>query len=257
MASIDYLAQRRQLVDWLSDYLSCSKRNGFVIGLSGGVDSLTLALLGNEATGRSGGKLLAIISRMDSTYDYVDNVYAKQVAEMFAFQSVFLDLTEPFDALKRVLPAACHSAAYTNLKARLRTAVLYYYANNQNLIMLGTVNRGEFMIGYFPKNASAGDILPMAHLSKREIRGIAETYGVPDHMRIRKASGCIFAKTAEEEWGFTEDELDQMCDHVVAGCQGTPDGIAEGKWSDFCDRHAASRHKRVFYPLRDGSGSGT
>jgi NAD+ synthase len=246
---MDYLSQRRQLVDWLYDYLSLSKKEGFVIGLSGGIDSLTLALMGNEAAHRCGGKCHTIISKMDSTYDYVDNSYAKQAVQMFGFPSEFLDLSEPFDALRRVLPSMSHSAAYTNLKARLRTAVLYYYANNQNLMMLGTVNRGEFMIGYFPKNASAGDILPMAHLSKREIRGIAETYGVPDDMRNRKASGCIFADTAEEEWGFTEEELDRMCDHIVAGHRQRPDGISDTKWVRFYEQYLASRHKRVFYPL--------
>ena len=254
MGSTNYLAQRKQLVDWLHNYLSFSKKEGFLIGLSGGIDSLTLALLGNEAAHRSNRKLLAIISRMDSIYDYVDNGYANKVIQMFAFTSVFLDLSEPFDSLKRVLPPITFSAAYTNLKARLRTAVLYYYANNQNLLILGTVNRGEFMIGYFPKNASAGDILPIAHLSKKEVRGIAETYGVPEDMRIRKASGCIFAETAEEEWGFTEEELDRMCDYIIAGRQQPPDGIVEAKWRNFCSRHAASRHKRTFYPLFKNHG---
>jgi len=244
---MEYHAQREHVVSWLHEYLCCSKKSGFVLGLSGGIDSLTLALMGNEAASRSGGTLLAIITKMDYTYDYVDNSYAQKAVKMFGLSNVFIDLSEAFDALRRSLPSPFHPAAFTNLKARLRSSVLYYYANNQNLLVLGTVNRGEFMIGYFPKNASAGDILAMAHLSKRDIRGIAETYGVPEDMRERKASGCIFAETAEEEWGFTEAELDQMCDHVIA--RQPPDGIAEAKWKRFIEMHAASGHKRAFYPL--------
>lgn len=252
----DYVELRKELVDWLYDYLSFNKKEGFVIGLSGGIDSLTLALLAHEATRRLKGKFLAIISKMDSAYDYVDNSYAQKAVQIFGFPSEFLDLSVPFNALSSVLPEESDSVAFTNLKARLRTAVLYYYANNQNLLVLGTVNRGEFMIGYFPKNSSAGDILPMARLSKQDIRGIAETYGVPDEMRYRKASGCIFAKTAEEEWGFTEEELDRMCDHVIAGGDQSPEGIEQAKWIDFNKRHKASNHKRIFYPIYNGKREG-
>ena len=106
------------------------------------------------------------------------------------------------------------------------------------------------MIGYFPKNASAGDLLPMAKLSKKAIRGIAGTYGVAKKDRNRKASGCNFAPTAEEEWGFTEDDLDKMCD-AMSGDQHAMDTLPKAKRLEFAKRNTASQHKRAFYPIFD------
>src|ERR1035437_1793393 len=134
MTKPDCLLLRRRLVDWLSSYLEGAGKSGYVIGLSGGIDSLTLSLLGNEVAQRTNKRFLAIISKIDPTYDYTDNEYATRVVDMYGLPHEFLDLTEPYAALKNVLPASSRPVTYTNLKARLRTAVFYYYANNHDLL---------------------------------------------------------------------------------------------------------------------------
>jgi NAD+ synthase len=245
----DIMRLRRRVVAWLSDYLRTSGKAGFVIGLSGGIDSLTLALLAQEAASTCDASLLALVLRLDEDVDYADNDLALRLAGSHGLPYEVLDLTGAYHSYKQSLFAAADPVAYTNLKARLRSSTLYYYANCRNLLVLGTVNRGEFMIGYFPKNASAGDIMPMADLSKHNIRDIAGTYNVTDEIRLRKASGCVHGEIAEEEWGFTEDELDVMCDDTMHPPDEGHHPVPSGVRSRFSRLLRSSKHKREFYPM--------
>lgn len=245
----DIMRLRRRIVAWLSDYLRTSGKAGFVLGLSGGIDSLTLALLAQEAASMCDASLLALVLRLDEDVDCADNNLALRLAGTHGLTHEVIDLTRTYHSFKQTLFAAADPVAYTNLKARLRSSVLYYYANCRNLLVLGTVNRGEFMIGYFPKNASAGDIMPMADLSKRNIRDIAGTYNVPDEIRFRKASGCVHEGIAEEEWGFTEDELDVMCDETMHPPDQGHHPVPPDVRSRFSRLLRSSKHKREFYPV--------
>lgn len=244
-------ALSNELVIWLSDYLHKSGKSGFVLGMSGGLDSSVLALVAREAVARTGQRLLALILPIDD--DYYDESTATQVCEQFDIDYQVIDLKPVCEIWRDILPEtkAC-PVVYTNLKARTRETALYHRANSDNLLVLGTVNKGELMIGYFPKNASAGDVLPLADLLKSEIRELGRHYGMPEHVVTAKASGCIWARTAEEEWGFTENDLDQM---IVALHHGGPDavqrlpGIAQNKAEHFVQLHAESAHKRAFYPI--------
>jgi NAD+ synthase len=244
----DVIRLRQGVVAWLADYLRSNGKAGFVIGLSGGIDSLTLALMAKESALTSDSSLFALIARLDDDLDYADNDLARRMAQHYGISYEMLDLTAVYRSFKGAMFPSHDPGVYTNLKARIRTTALYYYANCRNLLVLGTVNRGEFMIGYFPKNASAGDILPMADLAKRDIRAIAETYGVPDNVRLLKASGCVHDGTAEEEWGFTEDELDVMCDQLDANFSQQIDTISHAARGAFLSLFKASDHKRRFYP---------
>lgn len=238
------------MVDWLAKYLVQTGKSGFVVGLSGGIDSATLALLGQEAARKTGGKILALLLPISSRGpDYYDTVYAKEIVKLYKIPHKVLGLGKSYSLLTSILqPKTDKAVIYTNLKSRLRTAVLYFYSNVLDYSVLGTVNKGELTIGYFPKNASAGDILPIAGLLKKEIRGIARTYGLPEAIVQRKASGCIWADTAEEEWGFSEDQLDAMIETVEA--KRPLKTIVE---TDIANRFRKLRldsaHKRVFYPI--------
>jgi len=85
-------------------------------------------------------------------------------------------------------------------------------------------------------------------LLKKEIRGIAKTYGLPEEIVNRKASGCIWADTAEEEWGFTEDQLDAMIEASEAK-RPLRKIVGADIASRFRKLRADSVHKRVFYPI--------
>lgn len=243
------------IITWLSDYLESSGKAGYVLGMSGGVDSSVLTLLARDAVRMRDKKLLALILPIDN--DYYDQKVATDICNEYDVESLLINLKETYEAWKPLLLEATNLVVYTNLKARLREGTIYYYANEMDLLVLGTVNKPEFTIGYFPKNASAGDLLPQADLLKMEIRAIGESYGLPDEVVNAKASGCIWAATAEEEWGIDEDELDELVIALEGGEEAvlTYVGISDEKKRRFLEMHRESAHKREYYPmfLRDGN----
>jgi NAD+ synthase len=242
-----------KIVKWLREYLIKSGKNGFVVGLSGGVDSSVIALLAREAVDEINKHLLCLLLPIRNAYvDYYDEKLAKEVVEKFSLPYKIIDLTPIYNLLISNLDKARNQECYSNLKARLRMSVIYYYANMLGYLVLGTINKGEFYIGYFPKNASAGDILPIADLLKREVRIIAKAYGLPEYIVQKKASGCVWANTAEEEWGFSEDELDTMIEiydkYKEEGLRNLST-IEHHKIEIFLNKMKESYHKREFYPI--------
>lgn len=186
----------------------------------------------------------------NSSKDYYDKESALWVVKQFDVESKDVDITLLFNAHKNLLPKTEKTVVYANLKGRLRTATIYYYANSLNYIVLGTVNKGELSIGHFPKNASAGDILPIGDLLKREIKEIGRTYNLPEDLVSRKASGCIWAETAEEEWGFTEETLDAMIETFEnEGEKRLLEIFDETEAMNFLEKYNESAHKRKYYPV--------
>ncbi len=244
----------KQIVEWLYEHLVKNELNGYVLGMSGGIDSSVMALLGSESAARKSRDFLGLILPIfENDIDYYDSEAALVVAEMFDLNVEVIDLTQPYKALKEALPSGQNKpVVYTNIKARLRSTVIYSFSNARDYMVLGTVNKGELAIGYFPKNASAGDILPIADLYKWEIREIGRTYGIPENIVRKKASGCIWADTAEAEWGFTELELDTMLE--IFGKRGkeallSSPAVESAKAKLFLQKNRESEHKRRFYPV--------
>ena len=82
-----------------------------------------------------------------------------------------------------------------NLRAIIRSNIIYYYANLKNLLVLGTSDKSEYLIGYFTKfGDGSADILPIVELYKTQLREFAKFIGVPNNI-ITKRSTPIFNRT--------------------------------------------------------------
>lgn len=244
------LKLRQSIVSWLTNFLVKSNKEGYVLGMSGGIDSAVTALLSKEAVDKINKKVLVFILPIDN--DCYDEESAISVCEQFGIKYKLLNITTTYNILKTELNDTTNKPVlYTNLKARLRECVIYFYANNLNYLVLGTINKGEYTLGYFPKNSVAGDLLPLADLLKKEIRAIGKSYDLKDEIVNRKASGCTLEQTAEEEWGFTEDELDIMLSNFDGSDESLKNlkEISPEKIQRFLKSHRATFHKRKFYPI--------
>lgn len=244
------LELKNNLINWLKDYLVNSQKEGYVLGLSGGIDSAVTALLAKDAVDKIGKNLLTLLLPINN--DYYDEKTAISICNQYNLKYKIVNMTSAYNVLKTTLNNSVDKpVVYTNLKARLRECTIYFHANNLNYLVLGTINKGEYTIGYFPKNATAGDILPLADLLKNELREIGKSYGLRDEIVTRKASGCVLAKTAEEEWGFTEDELDTMVSHFDGSDESLKSlkEIIPEKKERFLNAYRTSLHKRRFYPI--------
>ena len=187
---------------------------GFVVGLSGGIDSAVVARLCQLARP---GNVLGVI--MPCYSDPRDEADARLVADAFGIPAVRVDLAPTYDALVAdtraaldALPSKCRVAGASiwtssavplaNVKPRLRMTTLYFIANSLNYLVAGTGNRSELTIGYFTKHGDGGvDVLPIGHLLKSQVRALARSSECPSRSSTsRRAPDCGWARPTRPRW---------------------------------------------------------
>lgn len=246
-------ADRTQtIVQWLRDRAHDAGAHGFVLGLSGGIDSAVVARLCQLATpNRVLGVILPCYSHAQDEAD------ALLLARTFGIPTARVDLSPVFDALTGELHAAVKGLPQSvhvtdikqqlpeaNIKPRLRMTSLYFVANSLNYLVAGTGNRSELTLGYFTKYGDGGsDVLPIGHLVKSEVRALARELGVPAPI-IDKApsAGLWIGQTDEAEMGFSYDVLET---YLNEGASAVPPEVAARIES----LHRASGHKRRTPPI--------
>jgi len=99
-----------------------------------------------------------------------------------------------------------------NLRARVRTNMLYYYANIKNYLVLGSSDKSEYLIGYFTKfGDGASDLTPISSLYKLQVREIAKYLEIPENIISKKSSPHLWKNhEAEEELGIQYEEVDSI-----------------------------------------------
>jgi len=190
---------------------------GVVIGLSGGVDSAVVATLCARALGK--GKVKVLIMPESDTASAGNINDAKKVANLLGVDFQVIDFNSVYREFKKILPIFKESALIPNgnLKARIRMCMLYYFANRNNLLVAGTGNRSEIVMGYFTRYGDGGvDFLPIGKLYKNEVKKLAGKLGVPKEIIERKPSPCLWVgQTAEGELGMDYGKLDIILKGVV------------------------------------------
>lgn len=240
--------------DWLDNYVENSGSRGFVIGVSGGIDSAVTSTLG----ARTGRPLLCVempihqganqVSRARRHIEFLKRTFPNA-------GSVEVPLTTVFDSLIGVLPPAgdkgARDMAMVNSRARLRMTTLYYFAAQHNYLVLGTGNKVEdFGIGFFTKYGDGGvDLSPIADLNKTEVYALGGELGVDDDiLRAPPTDGLWHDnRTDEDQIGASYPELEWAMEF-------------NGDESDLSDRqrevlaiyhrlHRANRHKMEPIPV--------
>lgn len=157
-----------EICEWIKAKIGQAKAKGAVFGMSGGLDSSVVACLAKKAAGENA---LGLILPCHSSRQ--DQEYVYKLASKRGIKTICISLDSIYDKLLEILPPGS-DLARGNLKPRLRMAVLYYFANMLNSLVVGTGNKSEIAIGYFTKYGDGGvDILPLGGLSKTEVRELA------------------------------------------------------------------------------------
>jgi NAD+ synthase len=245
------------IVEWLRQQLTQSGAGGFVVGLSGGVDSAVVARLCQAAAPAN---VVGVIMPCHSERD--DDEAARLVASTFHIPTVRVDLAPAYDvliedlhgavaAIPKAQLEATHSgddlrarAAGANVKPRLRMTTLYFLANTLNYLVAGTGNRSELAIGYFTKYGDGGaDVLPIGGLLKSEVQAAARQLGVPPAIVDKPPSAGLWAgQTDEAEMGFSYDSLEK---HLTKG----PEAVAPALAMRIERLIRRSEHKRTLPPV--------
>lgn len=183
-------------------------KRGLVLGLSGGVDSAVTAALSVRAVGR--GRVLALIMPEAEGSPPVDARDALEYAGSLGIRHLVIDFTPIHKCFLESVPRTGDRLAEGNVKARLRMALLYYFANAEGRMVVGSGDRSELALGYFTKYGDGGvDILPIGALYKSQVRSLGKCLGVPEAILRKKSSPCLWAgQEAEGELGLEYGEVD-------------------------------------------------
>ena len=204
----DDIAER--IKKFIRDYVEKVGAEGVVLGISGGVDSSTAAAISALALG--GEKVLGLIMPEEETYNPKDIEDAKKVAEKFGFKTETMDISNVLKAFYDAIPAFSKEDKISkgNIKARTRMICIYYYANAQKRIVIGSSDKSETMMGYFTKWGDvAADISPLMDLYKTQVRKLALHIGVPKEIALKPSTPALWpSHLAEEELGIKYEVLD-------------------------------------------------
>lgn len=204
-----------RIVGWLRDYVAGCGAGGFVVGLSGGVDSATATALAVRAVGPE--NVLGVLMPCHSQPD--DARLAHLVADTVGIPTTTVDLSATYDTLVGALPPSDNPLAAANVKPRLRMMTLYYLAQSHDRLVLGSGNKTELAVGYFTKFGDGGvDLLPLGDLYKTQVWELAAELGVPQEVIDRPPSPGLWpGHTDEGEMGITYRELDRVLQAIGAG----------------------------------------
>ncbi len=200
----------KRITRFIRAYVEKAGVNGIVIGLSGGVDSNSIAALSSRAIG--GEKVLGLLMPEQETFNQQDIDDAMIVARKFGLETQVCDITHALDGFYKTIPIfeAANNLCKGNIKARTRMIVLYYYANKLNRIVCGSSDKSETMMGYFTKWGDvAADISPIMDLYKTQVRKLAKHIGVPRELAMKASTPALWPKQlAETELGMKYETLD-------------------------------------------------
>lgn len=228
----------KRIILWLRKQVKAAHIRGIVLGLSGGLDSCVVAVLGKKALGAK--NVLALLLPCHSNKQ--DAADARLVARKFGIRTKTVDLSKAYDALIQVLPAA-DRMTLANIRPRLRMITLYYFARKMNYLVCGTSNKSEVVAGYFTKfGDGASDILPIGSLLKTRVRELAVELGIPQGI-IDKAPTAGFwpGQTDEGEMGISYPELDEIISRIE---KKKPQRLSKAKVDKVKKLIRCSEHKR-------------
>ena len=241
------MTTKDKIVNWLKHYIQDSGMQGFVVGISGGIDSAVTSTLCAE----TGFPVLAVSMpiHQDPTLHNRSQVQKDWLSQKYTNVSVKnVDLSQIYDAFKRAVVSS--ELGYANSKARLRMTALYGLAASERLLVAGTGNKVEdFGVGFFTKYGDGGvDLSPIADLTKTEVYELAKELGIPQEIQEaaptdglwddgRKDEDQLGATYAELEWAMSYNGSDPL----------TP--RQKEVLSVYKKHHEANKHKMLPIPV--------
>lgn len=212
------------IVKWLKDYATNAGIKGYVIGVSGGIDSAVTSTL----CAMTGLEVLCVEMPIHQHKDHVTRAQEHITSLKSKFDNVRdvrSDLTPVFDTFINAMPSTEDSALVDltrgNTRARLRMTTLYYHGGVNGLLVAGTGNKVEdFGVGFYTKYGDGGvDLSPIADLMKSEVYKIGKHINVPASiMKAAPSDGLYGAeRTDEEQIGASYDELEHIMHQIEAG----------------------------------------
>jgi len=245
---IDAAQEIRRRVDFLKDYLAATGAKGFVLGISGGIDSTLagrLAQLAVQEVREASGEARFISVRLPHGVQQDADDAAAAMDFIAADDQFEVNIAKPVAALDEAIADAGHPRISDfnrgNAKARTRMIVQYAIAGDRGMLVLGTDHAAESVTGFFTKFGDGGaDLLPLAGLNKRQNQALLRELQAPELLWSKKPTADLLdgqpQRADEEELGLTYDQIDDYLEGR---------DVAESAAEAIEKRFVASRHKRA------------
>jgi len=199
---------------FLAEELRASRLSGYVVGLSGGLDSAVASALAVAAVGRERLTALALPGPTSNPASLRD---AQAVADVLGVGLKAIAITAPARAFTDVLGAHDDRVRFGNLLARLRMAALFDRARADNALVLGTSNKSEILLGYSTVfGDAAASVQPLGDVWKTHVFALARELGVPEQVIAKPPTADLWpGQTDAGELGFEYREVDPVlhCHH--------------------------------------------
>ena len=197
---------------WLGDYCQTSGMKGFVVGVSGGIDSAVTSTL----CARTGRDVVVLDMPIHQAKDQVSrsSAHIKWLERTYSnVKGCRIDLTPVFDQMAETLPVEIQdNLTMANTRSRLRMVTLYAQATHHRMLVAGTGNRVEdFGVGFYTKYGDGGvDLSPIADLMKSEVYALGAFLGVHDDILNAAPTDGLWEddRTDESQIGATYGELE-------------------------------------------------
>jgi len=242
------------ITSWLKTYSEGAGTKGFVVGISGGIDSAVTSAL----AAHTGLPVLCvempIHQHTDQVTRAVDHIaWLKRHHVNISVETV--QLTGIFDRFIAAVPSvkneAAREMALVNTRARLRMTTLYYFAALHNMLVLGTGNKVEdFGIGFFTKYGDGGvDLSPIADLNKTQVYEIGKELGIIESIMIAPPTDGLWGddRTDADQIGATYPELEWAMDFT--GNESDLTGRQKEVLVIYRRLNRVNRHKMVPIPV--------
>lgn len=238
-------------VTFLADYLVASGKAGYVLGISGGVDSTVAARMAQLAAERlrlAGKRAFFVAVRLPYGQQHDEADAARALDFIQADHVMQVDIQPAVDAQRDALEAAgllfsdksAEDFVVGNIKARQRMVAQYAIAGAMDCLVIGTDHAAEALMGFFTKHGDgAADLLPLRGLTKRRVRALGVVLGAPARLITKLPTADLESLRPglpdEQALGVSYDEIDDFLEG-----RSVPDGARQ----TVLKQYDATAHKR-------------
>ncbi len=241
------------ITNWLKAYSQASATQGFVIGISGGIDSAVTSTL-CALTGKKVIVLNMPIRQSKHEFDrgtehmeWLKKNFPNVVSET-------VELTPVLESFEKALPDGIQDfLTMANTRSRMRMMTLYAFATHHKLLVAGTGNKVEdFGVGFYTKYGDGGvDLSPIADLYKTEVYALGKELGVVNSILTAAPTDGLFAdgRTDEDQIGASYPELEWAMEYIAANSSEPLTERQTEVMQIYTQRNRANRHKMEAIPV--------
>jgi NAD+ synthase len=245
---MDYERVVEKIDSFLNQKLEEAGAEGFVIGISGGIDSAVVAKLAVDSVGSENVYGWVMPGDPSSEQNMKD---ARELADNLGIEIREVNIEETVQSFNETAPFQIGELAEGNVRARVRMIYEYMDANENNLMVLGGGNKTENLTGYFTKYGDgAVDLTPIGNLYKTEVKKLAEHIGLDQKFIEKKPTAGLWEEQTDEgELGASYEIIDRILKRAVEQKQSVDKIVEETEISRtkverFVEMYDKTEHKR-------------